>query len=843
MRRASHLLPITAIVLMFGVTMFASASATTITFSGLTGANGTPVATYTEGGFTVTSTLGQFFQGQLFGNPIPSLFAGPLLGSPMNDVLDVTRNGGGAFTLASVDLAANNGNVNFTFTGLLGGIQQYIVNGFEPGRPPGPFGFDTIINPDATIAIDHLRIALDIFGTSGNVDNIVVIAVPEPASILLLSSALVGIGVWRRRRIALLAGAQAHRPDAQRHIMHGFSQFEWNPCLGRILRTVSSPLLSKHVNTSCGHFGAKWGAWRQLLLIAAVGMSTWQACGLRVAMALPPVQGVVSVPIVAAYDVDPANSTFVFQGSINRSSADGFIAIDVLKDPKLDPSEELNWQYGVGSAQISGSGPQFTFTSPPLQIFNLTRWVPGGLGRARVAFVSKSDPSQRVLLPVQDEDGITPENPYVIVLADINPDRTNQEASGNRCVPHELNPDPPNDPTNPCTPNYLSANQNVLFFPPDTPDQKIQQRQATMEYYQQVGTAADGKGASIAAALGTLQKFRQRYFAPFQCNNLLNEPEAVTTYYNKGDLGIGREMHCINNNCPDSSGRSRGELACYVMNFGKRDGTARFGDKAEAQVAVQLRKPFATVAMVERQNILGRPNSVFFVVYDANGNLATSAQLDRKGYNTSIPGNCLQCHGINSRYTAHAAHEVSRAIFLPFDLDSFEFFSDDPNSALSLSRAAQEGAFRAQNRMVHSFSRLFLLEDARKLIEGWYDNDLFNGTFNGDFVPSEWSSTEQQKQLYREVNARTCRTCHISYEPAPDGEGFNRPGLQFGTYQEFVDLWPLIKLSACGPINVVRAMPNAEQTLRQFWTTAARAQLFAQVPNAFGDCAPPESPP
>ena len=185
MRRASHLLPITAIVLMLGVTTLASASATTVTFSGLTGANGTPVATYTEGGFTVTSTLGQFFQGQLFGNPIPSLFAGPLLGGPVNDALDVTRNGGGAFNLASVDLAANNGNVNFTFTGLLGGIQQYVFNGVEPGRPPGPFGFDTIINPDANIAIDDVRIALDILGTSGNVDNIVVnaIATPEPASI------------------------------------------------------------------------------------------------------------------------------------------------------------------------------------------------------------------------------------------------------------------------------------------------------------------------------------------------------------------------------------------------------------------------------------------------------------------------------------------------------------------------------------------------------------------------------------------------------------------------------------------------------------------------------------
>jgi hypothetical protein len=213
------------VILACGVLASGAASATTITFSGsgligsgLIGANGTPVATYTEaehttvvnnvttatGGFTVTTTLGQFFQGQVFGNPIPSLFAGPAQGGPVNDALDVTRNGGGAFDLASVDLAANNGDVNFTFTGFLGGIQQYVFNGVEPGRPPGPFGFDTITNPDATIAIDDARITLDILGTTGTMDNIVVnaVATPEPASILLLAGALVGIGFWHRRKTA-----------------------------------------------------------------------------------------------------------------------------------------------------------------------------------------------------------------------------------------------------------------------------------------------------------------------------------------------------------------------------------------------------------------------------------------------------------------------------------------------------------------------------------------------------------------------------------------------------------------------------------------------------------------
>ena len=81
-------------MLTVGMLLCTSASAATITFSGLTGANGTLLTIpYTEGGFTVNTTAGEFFQAQLFGNPIPSLFAT----LATTDTLDVT---GGSFMFA-----------------------------------------------------------------------------------------------------------------------------------------------------------------------------------------------------------------------------------------------------------------------------------------------------------------------------------------------------------------------------------------------------------------------------------------------------------------------------------------------------------------------------------------------------------------------------------------------------------------------------------------------------------------------------------------------------------------------------------------------------------------------
>src|SRR5262249_27031901 len=154
-----------------------------------------------------------------------------------------------------------------------------------------------------------------------------------------------------------------------------------------------------------------------------------------------------------------------------------------------------------------------------------------------------------------------PANKFVLVLGDSQPDPT---------LPPGENSNTIRDPTNTNTPNYLTANPHVLSF---SPEQKNRQLHAARHYYWFVRTSPDGRGPSIARALPTLDAFVKRYFGPFERNHPFNLPEQVATYFNKGDLGIGREMHCILR-------AYAGELACYVKNFaGKaKDDKAKFDD-------------------------------------------------------------------------------------------------------------------------------------------------------------------------------------------------------------------------------------------------------------------------
>jgi len=167
-------------------------AAAIIDFNTLPGNNGDPFASYTENGFTVASTAGGWKVGKLFGNPIPDVFC-PSCGP---GTLEVT---GGQFLFNSVDIGNPGAPAfSFTITGFLSGNQVLT----ETGNSPATLGFETVNSINTSQLLDTLFISINTSATDGNIDNIALTSsgIPEPASLLLFGTALIGLGAFRRRQ-------------------------------------------------------------------------------------------------------------------------------------------------------------------------------------------------------------------------------------------------------------------------------------------------------------------------------------------------------------------------------------------------------------------------------------------------------------------------------------------------------------------------------------------------------------------------------------------------------------------------------------------------------------------
>lgn len=182
---------------------FASASLaayadTTITFSGLPSSGFPLFTTYTESGFTVTNTAGQFAVGDAFGDPVPDLFMYDTSSS-----ITVTHNGGGAFSFTDVDFANFNGTAGlYDIVGSLSGVQVFDNSGTIAGQGVfSPYG-----EGFSSDAIDSLVITLTNTAAESDLDNITLgttaSATPEPSSIALLGTGLLGVAGVLRKRLA-----------------------------------------------------------------------------------------------------------------------------------------------------------------------------------------------------------------------------------------------------------------------------------------------------------------------------------------------------------------------------------------------------------------------------------------------------------------------------------------------------------------------------------------------------------------------------------------------------------------------------------------------------------------
>jgi mono/diheme cytochrome c family protein len=212
------------------------------------------------------------------------------------------------------------------------------------------------------------------------------------------------------------------------------------------------------------------------------------------------------------------------------------------------------------------------------------------------------------------------------------------------------------------------------------------------------------------------------------------------------------------------------------------------------------------------------PNAVSFVVYGPNNALLTSAQLDTLGNNTSIPQNCLNCHGGRSTYDA-TTNAVLGARFLPFDPATFAYAARP-----DLTFSAQEENLRRLNRLVAAAAPT---PAAREMIEGMFPAS--DAPYNPAFVPPGWSETPADARVYREAIAPYCRSCHTSF-----GSGADDP-LALRTAASVRDRAADVTARLCG--TGPKGMPAAEQTTLHFFESPARALLLQWLGQP-GACAP-----
>lgn len=473
---------------------------------------------------------------------------------------------------------------------------------------------------------------------------------------------------------------------------------------------------------------------------------------------------------------DPVGKSFQFTGLINQPNVP--VQVQVLADPDGDPNNWVtvaNARTGTTPALQQWPGWYFwsTYGTPVPSSAARSRWPLGGLMWLRAL-----SPAVTSLpgLVVFDED-------FYDCMSQHPDDSNNPAALGNDC-----------QTTNSREVAIIASSR---LLPSDFGGIPYLSKKGWVDpletslYYQTIHaptTLADFKRSFGFGAAGS--------------------DEASAIYYNDGDLGIGREMHCRSFDLiVPSSERGR---ACYVSNYGVVNGVPNFGGDPQAALndAVAHRNAFATVAMVYTPPITA-PNSVKFMVYGSTGNLQNTAQLDQHGFNTSVPNNCMVCHAGSGQYD-DSSHSVTGAYFLPFDVFSFKY-SENP----SFTFPAQADQLRRLNDHVNHASPT---AGIAQLIAGMYAPKLVSdptATANNTYVPPGWSTGRVPTKLYTSVVKPFCRTCHLS----------QTSGMDWTTYDGFTAFKNQIVDDVCEG----HSMPQAEHTQDNMWRSSARAHLLGTL--------------
>jgi len=328
----------------------------------------------------------------------------------------------------------------------------------------------------------------------------------------------------------------------------------------------------------------------------------------------------------------------------------------------------------------------------------------------------------------------------------------------------------------------------------------------------------DIRGSHVEFVTGTSEGLENAYYQKTDPNNLRttypdwlavngfsaqgqtpgpNEIEA--TYFNNGDLRLGREMHCIEHDT--------GNIACATINYGAPGSI----DLAESslQEAIDKLGPLAAVTMEFNPSDL--ENTVNFAAYNLQSDEQERIeylQLDNE-HAKSVPGVCLDCH---SGEFNPETNSVSGATFLPFDIETFKFQEKG-----EFSEAALSESLRGLNAMVKRVNENVGNSTIPTLIDGWYGNpDQVGAIFDKSFIPESFAATRDDRIFYKEVLQKFCLNCHTAVQtPALDMVNSN-PALIKAFVQPFL----------CQTQAGIPVMPHAEASDIQFWENEIAQRLL-----------------
>lgn len=273
----------------------------------------------------------------------------------------------------------------------------------------------------------------------------------------------------------------------------------------------------------------------------------------------------------------------------------------------------------------------------------------------------------------------------------------------------------------------------------------------------------------------------------------------VVVYYNKNELGLGRELGCAEfDDRPNARATPMMGIACYVTNYG-----TTFRDTNNSlRMAEDGLHPKNTVCITYRPSAES-DYQIQFYTYNGDGLRREWAQLDTLGPRP-VPQVCMNCHG---GYYDTERHLARFARFLPLD-PNVVVFADESAGSTGFTRAAQEDRIRTINALS---ARTPLTPAQREMLDALYGGSLtVAGTASRpQWFPQAWNDTEDHRQLFDQVVKPNCATCHLAMQTGSQGA--------LSVYNLFAAPASLLDTGLSSVLCGSFDMPNSQTTRINFW--------------------------